>query len=708
MFENVKYEILQYVKDIEFNGIEYDSRRINKNNIFVAMRGTNANGNDYICSAIKNGATTVITDNKDIDISQYKDINFYYVENLRFNLGKIASNLYGYPQKKIKILGVTGTNGKTTSTYILENILENTSRIGTTNYRILDKIYEATNTTPESLDLIKLLDESVKKNVDYFIMEVSSHALSMGRCDMLEFDGAIFTNLTQDHLDYHKTMEKYFEAKARILNLLKDNAKLSINTDDKIVSKLKGDKTISFGMQVSDIIGHIIKTDNQYMYAKIEYMKNVYKFKTKLMGEHNLYNILGVVSMLTNLGYDIKYILDKIEKIDYVPGRFELIENNINAKIVVDYAHTPDGLDKALKTLKNITGKKVYTVFGAGGNRDATKRSKMAEAALKYSDWVILTSDNPRNENPYDILEDIEKGFIQNNYKTYYVIEDRACAIKKAISYLKENDSLLIAGKGHENYQIVKGEKKYFSDKEEVLKCIENMKKHKEEELEKSKNIIKYIADSKKVTPCTLITDEKILNSYNLKVIGKDLKYIIGDYEIIKKIIDENKLVNYILENDRRNSKVPLLDIKNINARIEPGAIIRDMVEIGDNAIIMMGAIINIGAKIGENSMIDMGVVMGGRASVGKNCHIGAGTVLAGVIEPPSADPVIIEDNVVIGANSVILEGVRVRKNSVVAAGSIVTEDVPESFVVAGAPAKIVKRVDDKTLSKTEILEELR
>lgn len=227
-------------------------------------------------------------------------------------------------------------------------------------------------------------------------------------------------------------------------------------------------------------------------------------------------------------------------------------------------------------------------------------------------------------------------------------------------------------------------------------------------ELEKSKEIISFIANAKKTTPCTLITDENIINSYNLQVIGKDLKYIIGNYEEIKKIIEENNLKNYKIENDRRNSGVPLLDIKNVDARIEPGAIIRDKVEIGKNAIIMMGAIINIGAKIGEKTMIDMGVVMGGRATVGKNCHIGAGTVLAGVIEPPTANPVIIEDNVVIGANAVILEGVRVGKNSVVAAGSVVTRDVPESVVVAGTPAKIIKKVDDKTLSKTEILEELR
>lgn len=224
----------------------------------------------------------------------------------------------------------------------------------------------------------------------------------------------------------------------------------------------------------------------------------------------------------------------------------------------------------------------------------------------------------------------------------------------------------------------------------------------------KTEDIISYITNAKKTTPCELITDEEIKNTYNCKVIGDNLKFIYGDYTDIEKIIKENSLQNYHLKNDRRNSGVPMLDIKNINARIEPGAIIRDMVEIKDKAVIMMGAIINIGAKIGEGTMIDMGAILGGRVEVGNNCHIGAGTVLAGVIEPPSATPVVIEDNVVIGANAVVLEGVRVKKGSVVAAGAVVTQDVPENVVVAGMPARIIKNVDKKTESKTEIVQDLR
>ena len=228
-------------------------------------------------------------------------------------------------------------------------------------------------------------------------------------------------------------------------------------------------------------------------------------------------------------------------------------------------------------------------------------------------------------------------------------------------------------------------------------------------ELEKSKAIIQYIANAEKTTPVELYTYEEITKAHSCKLIGKEgFKVLFGDWNDIEKVINDNNLTNYYLKNDRRNSGVTMLDIKNINARIEPGAIIRDKVIIGDKAVIMMGAVINIGAEIGEGTMIDMNVVLGGRAKVGKNCHIGAGSVLAGVIEPPSADPVIIEDGVVIGANAVVLEGVKVGKGSVVAAGAVVTENVPENVVVAGMPAKIIKNVDDRTSSKTKIVEDLR
>ncbi|WP_277284350.1 UDP-N-acetylmuramoyl-L-alanyl-D-glutamate--2,6-diaminopimelate ligase [Sneathia sanguinegens] len=474
MFENVEYEILQKGKDFVFNSIEYDSRKIQKGDIFVAMKGFSTDGNNYIDKAIKNGAVCILTDEKEHNFSAYKDISFYYIKDLRKHLGVICANLYGHPEKKLKIIGVTGTNGKTTSTYILENILENSSRVGTTNYRVKDKFYEAHNTTPESMDIIKLMAESVEKGVEYFIMEVSSHALALGRVDMLEFDGAIFTNLTQDHLDYHKTFEAYFKAKCHLMDLLKKDAKISLNVDDKYIKTIHSKKAVSFGIKNGEIRGEVLEYTNKGMNILIKVKDEIKKFHTSLIGEYNLYNILGVVSVLINLGIDLNEIVDKISKMKPVVGRFELIENDLNARIVVDYAHTPDGLENVLNTLKNITKGKVYCVFGAGGDRDKTKRPIMGKIATKYCDYLILTSDNPRTEDPLAILSDIEEGIKEQNYTKYIKIEKREEAIKYAISLLKENDGLMIAGKGHETYQIIGTKTRYFSDQEEVKKCLQN------------------------------------------------------------------------------------------------------------------------------------------------------------------------------------------------------------------------------------------
>lgn len=244
IFSNLDCKVLQKGESFEFSSIEYDSRKIEKGDIFVAMKGFSTDGNKYIDSAIQKGAICILTDEKNHDVSKYPSVSFYYIKDLRAHLGVICARLYDHPEEKLTIIGVTGTNGKTTSTYILENVLENSSRIGTTNYRVKDKIYTAHNTTPESLDLIKLMDESVKKGVEYFLMEVSSHALALGRVDMLKFDGAIFTNLTQDHLDYHKTFENYFKAKCHLIDLLKENAKISLNVDDKYIKTITSKRLI--------------------------------------------------------------------------------------------------------------------------------------------------------------------------------------------------------------------------------------------------------------------------------------------------------------------------------------------------------------------------------------------------------------------------------------------------------------------------------
>ena len=500
IFKDIEYKVLKEGKKIEIKGIEYDSRKIKEDFIFVAMTGSVADGHDFIQKAIDNGAKIIITE-KNINLSEYKntsEIGFILVKDIRKKLGLIASNYYGYPQNKIKIIGITGTNGKTTSSFILENILEKTARIGTTGNRILDEEFETVNTTPESLDLIKLIDKSVKKGADYFIMEVSSHALEIGRVDMLEFDSAIFTNLTQDHLDFHKTMENYFNAKKKIFSKLRNDKKRNstgiINIDDEHGAKIYSEKkqnnyiSISVRNEEADILGDILNYTNNGMKIKISlknYFKKIhphlknkeeeYKFEIGLVGEYNLYNVLGCVASGLSLGIGMDDIVKKLETMPAVPGRFETIKNNMEARIVIDFAHTDDGLLNVGKTLKQITDNQVITIFGAGGDRDHEKRPKMAKAAIQFSDYIILTSDNPRTENPINILADIEKGLIDEKYPfdKYLIISDRERAIKHGIKLLKKGDSLLIAGKGHENYQIIGTQKIHFDDRETVRKILE-------------------------------------------------------------------------------------------------------------------------------------------------------------------------------------------------------------------------------------------
>lgn len=481
IFENIKYKEIHKGSDFIIEGIEYDSRKIKENFVFVAMIGAVVDGHDFIQIAINNGAKMVIVE-KEIDYKQYnnyENITFVFVENVRKYLGIIASNYYDYPQNKIKIIGITGTNGKTTSSYILENILEKTSRIGTTGNRILDKEYPTVNTTPESVELIKLIAKSVEVGAEYFIMEVSSHALEIGRVEMLKFDSAIFTNLTQDHLDFHKTMENYFNAKKKIFSMLNEKGKGIVNIDDEYGNKIYSEEekkylSISLKNKNADLYGEILEYTNNGMNIKIVYNKKEYTIKVNLVGEYNLYNILGCVASVLSQGLDMDFIIKKLQIMSSVPGRFETIKNNKKARIVVDFAHTDDGLINVGHTLKDITKNKIVTIFGAGGDRDHEKRPKMSKAAAQFSDFIILTSDNPRTENPMDILKEIEKGLIEINYpkEKYVIIEDREEAIKYGIEIIGEGDSLLVAGKGHETYQIIGKEKIHFDDREIVKKYL--------------------------------------------------------------------------------------------------------------------------------------------------------------------------------------------------------------------------------------------
>jgi UDP-N-acetylmuramoyl-L-alanyl-D-glutamate--2,6-diaminopimelate ligase len=469
ILKNIEYKILNSGKEMEYTGMEYDSRKISAGNIFAALDGSVVDGHDYIEKAVSLGAKCILV-SKTVEILN-REITYILVEDLRLHLGIIASNFYNWPQKNLKVIGVTGTNGKTTITYILDEILKNTMRIGTVEYKIGEEIIPAPNTTPESLDLVKMCKKAVDKNIEYLVMEVSSHALEMGRVEMLDFDAGIFTNLTPEHMDYHKTIENYYLAKRKLFTKLKDTRCGVYNVEDTHGERLYDEfGGIACGEEVGNLRGKIISVNNTSQEIEVTYEDKSYRLKSGLLGRFNLMNILGAVGGGIQLGLDIEIILERLKGLKGVPGRFETVDRGQDFMVVVDYAHTEDALKNILTALNEIKRGRIITVFGCGGDRDTTKRPKMAKTAESLSDFVILTSDNPRTEDPELILNDVEKGF--KGHEDYLRIADRERAIADAVSMAKSDDIILIAGKGHEDYQIIGREKINFDDREIAGKYI--------------------------------------------------------------------------------------------------------------------------------------------------------------------------------------------------------------------------------------------
>lgn len=475
LFKDVEYKILQKISDeIKGEDLEFDSRKIKQGDVFIALEGSIVDGHTFISKAIENGAKTILVE-KDVD--KVEGINYFLVDGLREKMGIIASNFYGYPQNQLKIVGVTGTNGKTTTTYILESILgeKNVARIGTVEYKIGDEIIPAPNTTPSSLEIIKICKKALEKNIKYLIMEVSSHGLDIGRVNMLRFEAGIFTNLTLDHLDYHKTMENYYLAKRKLFDLVKDKKNSIINIDDEYGKRyLEYTNGISYGIGQGDIQGEIKQITREGQEVTIKIFEKEYKINLRLLGRYNLSNLLGAIGAVKTLGLSDEEIISKIPLIHGAPGRFEPVKIDRDFTVIVDYAHTGDALENILKSINEFKTNRVITVFGCGGDRDKTKRPIMGGIAEKYSDIVIVTSDNPRTEDPEEIIKDIVVGLTKENH----IIEiHREKAIEKAISLAEKNDIILIAGKGHENYQVIGREKIHFDDKEEVIKAIKKLNK---------------------------------------------------------------------------------------------------------------------------------------------------------------------------------------------------------------------------------------
>ncbi len=461
--------------------IVYDSRKVQKNSVFVAIKGYKTDGHKFLQDAINKGAVAVVVEDDDSipdELITHSKIAKIVVNNSRTTLAELSKGFYKDPTSKIKLIGITGTNGKTTSTFILKNILQSagykTGLVGTIANYVGDEKVDSKLTTPEANDLNRFFYDMIEAGCSHAIMEVSSHSLVLNRVFGLDFSAAIFSNITSDHLDFHNTFDEYLNAKKILFDGLSSNSFALINSDDasgkEIVKDCKA-KLISYGM--SDNLDYQIK-NIKYDLNGTDFTitnKNVnYKIHTTLIGTFNAYNAASAFATAHSLGIDANKIVEGIKSSPQVPGRFEVLGNR-NKKVIVDYSHTADSLEKALQAVREIVKDKnqVVTVFGCGGDRDKTKRPVMGKVASDLSDKVFVTSDNPRTENPYEIIKDIIKGISKNNYE---IEENREEAIKNAIQRSDENAVILIAGKGHENYQEINGVRNHFSDQEIAQKYL--------------------------------------------------------------------------------------------------------------------------------------------------------------------------------------------------------------------------------------------
>ncbi len=460
--------------DIDIKGIAYDSRKVEDGFLFVCIKGFITDGHKYIESAKEKGAVAVMVED-DCDTFGLATLK---TENARKSLAQLASNFYGNPEEKLKIIGVTGTNGKTTVTTLIKGVLSFAGKkaglIGTNVNMIGDTVLPAERTTPESLELFELFSRMVKKGAEYVVMEVSSHSLDLFRVYGIEFEAGVFTNLTQDHLDYHITMENYFEAKKKLF----DVSKISIiNTDDeygkRLFEAISKDK-LSYSIDsLSSLKAENIKISPKGVKFDAQTENEVHKLRLSIPGRFSVYNALAVFSTCMSLGFDSQLICDALLVAKGVKGRAETVYTKTNYTVIIDYAHTPDGLENIIKTVKSFAEGRVITLFGCGGDRDAKKRDIMGEIAGTLSDYCIITSDNPRTEEPMAIIKRIEEGMKRTDCK-YTVIENRKEAIGYALNFAKENDCIILAGKGHETYQIIGKEKRDFDEREIIKEFLES------------------------------------------------------------------------------------------------------------------------------------------------------------------------------------------------------------------------------------------
>ncbi|WP_459499766.1 UDP-N-acetylmuramoyl-L-alanyl-D-glutamate--2,6-diaminopimelate ligase [Bacillus sp. C1] len=470
----------------EITSIEADSRKVTNGSLFVCMKGYTVDSHDFAKQAAAQGAAAIIAE-RPIDV----DVPVVLVKNTYRSLAVLADCFYEQPTHKLHLIGITGTNGKTTTSHIMDEIMRahghKTGLIGTINMKIDDETFEVKNTTPDALTLQQTFYRMVEKNVNSAVMEVSSHALDLGRVHGCDYDVAVFTNLTQDHLDYHKTMEEYKHAKgllfAQLGNSYHHNREkyAVLNNDDPVAEEYMRSTAatvITYGIDThSDIMAKdIVMTSGGTKFTLVTPNESI-DITMKLIGKFNVYNVLAAIAATLVSGVSLQTIVDVVQKLTGVSGRFEVVDGGQDYTVIVDYAHTPDSLENVLTTAKQFAKGKVYCIVGCGGDRDRTKRPIMAGVATEYATHAILTSDNPRSEDPKAILDDMLIGVNGNNYE---VIADRKEAIFHAVSEAKAEDIIIIAGKGHETYQIIGKDVHHFDDREIAKEAITERLNNKE------------------------------------------------------------------------------------------------------------------------------------------------------------------------------------------------------------------------------------
>lgn len=471
----------------EVKEIRCDSRLVENGDMFVAIVGYKTNGHEYVEMALEKGATVVAIQDGEFDVEKIPaGVTVIIAENTRALLALSACNYYGHPSREFKLVGVTGTKGKTTTTYMIKSILEKAGKkvglIGTIANYLGDRVIESQRTTPESLELQKMFREMADEKVDVVVMEVSSHSLALDRVLGNTFDIAIYTNLTQDHLDFHKTFDNYLAAKAKLFTMAKEGF---VNADDMYAKKLMSMATCPITTYGIDNNPYVCARDiiitNSYSDFKMPFNKVMQRIKVDIPGRFTVYNALAAICASIRLGAGVEDVITGLEGIK-VPGRSEIVPTVRNFTIMVDYAHTPDSLENILKASKVYTKGKIICVFGCGGDRDTAKRPMMGEIAGRIAGLTVITSDNPRSEKPEDIIAQIEEGIKKTSGK-YKVIVDRKKAIEYALRQAGKNDLVLVAGKGHETYQEINGEKHHFDDREVIAEALKKLPEPKDKSL---------------------------------------------------------------------------------------------------------------------------------------------------------------------------------------------------------------------------------